>query len=161
MQKRCSLLVAAILAGAMTACSANIEDKVESLFTPYQGDGTPGAAVRVIKDGKPILTRSFGLADIDRQIAVTAATNFRLASVTKQFTAMSIMMLVEEGKLSLDTTLPPVIEGFPDYANDITIRHVLQHRSGLLDYESIMSDDATEQVHDSDVLRMMIEADHA
>ncbi len=159
MRKNLALAAMVVLTSSMTANCADHGNEIEKLFSAYTGDGIPGAAVRVIQDGKTVLTRNFGLSDVAGQVAVTSATNFRLASISKQFVATSIMMLVEEGKLSLDTTLPQLIEGFPPYARDITVRYVLQHRSGLLDYESIMPDDATEQVHDSDVLQMMLDAD--
>jgi CubicO group peptidase (beta-lactamase class C family) len=158
LQKIWTLVVTGILTMTI-ACSPNREEEVERLFSAYDGDGVPGAAVRVIYGGEQLLTREFGFADIDRQIPVTAATNFRLASLTKQFTAMSVLILVEEGRLSLDATLPELIAGFPSYAKNISVGYLLQHRSGLMDYESIMPEDVSEQVHDSDVLQMMMEAD--
>jgi len=146
--------------GMLSACSTDRGDDIDALLTAYQGTSIPGVALRVVKNGEPVLTRSFGAADVDREVPVTAATNFRLASVTKQFTATAILLLVEDGLLELDTSLPELFDDFPAYADDITVRLVLQHRSGLLDYETIMPEDATEQVHDDDVLQMMIEADH-
>ena len=146
--------------GTMIACSTDRVDEIDKLLAAYQGDAVPGAALMIIQDGEPILTRSFGAADVDGNIPVMAATNFRLASVTKQFTAMSILMMIEEGQLSLDSTLPEIFDAFPAYGKDITVRYILQHRSGLLDYETIMPEGVTEQAHDSDVLQMMIDADH-
>lgn len=160
MQRILGVIFTGMLAGGMSACAADPEAEIDTLFAAYQGDGTPGAALRVIRNGEPILTRTFGMADIDAGVAIGPDTNFRLASVTKQFTAMSILMLVEDGALRLDSTLPEIFDDFPAYGKDITVRYLLQHRSGLLDYETIMPEDATEQVHDSDVLRMMKEADH-
>ncbi len=148
------------LIGMLTACSTDHGDDIDVLLAAYQGASVPGAALRIIKNGEPVLTRSFGAAEVDGEVPVTAATNFRLASVTKQFTATAILLLVEDGLLELDTTLPQIFDDFPAYADNITVRLVLQHRSGLLDYESIMPEDVTEQVHDDDVLQMMIDADH-
>lgn len=131
---------------------------VDKLFKIYRGD-VPGAALMIIKDGKPILKKTYGLADVERKTPVETHTNFRLASFTKQFTAMCIMMLKEREKLSLDQTLKDIFPDFPDYGKAITIRNLLNHTSGLLDYESLIPDTATIQVLDKDVLQMMMEQD--
>lgn len=88
------------------------------------------------------------MADLESGTPIDASTNFRLASVTKQFTAMAIMMMIDHELLSLDTKLSEVYPQFPAYADQITIQHLLQHTSGLMDYESLMSDTTTIQVHD-------------
>ena len=85
----------------------------------------PGASVMVIRDGKQILTKSYGMADLVKNISVQPKTNFRLASITKQFTATCIMMLVEQGDLSLDDTLTDLFDDFPEYGGSITLRHLL------------------------------------
>lgn len=131
------------------------EEEIDRLFGDYAGNATPGAAVRVIRDGEVILTRVYGVADIEAGREVTAETNFRLASITKQFTAMSILMLIEQERLTLDTVLLQVFQDFPAYGDDITIEHLLQHRSGLPDYEPLVPEGATEQLRDADVLEMM------
>ena len=139
----------------LLACSSNPEKTVDELFAPYRGDDKPGAAVLVISEGKPLLTRCYGMADIEKGIPVTPATNFRLASVSKQFTAAAIQLLVEEDKLDYDTTLRQIFPDFPDYAKSITIRNILQHTSGLIAYEDLIPDSATVPVKDRDVLEMM------
>jgi len=121
----------------------------------YSGDDTPGAALIVIKNGAPILVKAYGMADIENQTPVTPATNFRLASVTKQFTAMCVLMLMEQGKLSETQTLKNIFPDFPEYGKNITIHNLIHHTSGLIDYESLIPDSATEQVLDRDVLKMM------
>ena len=126
-----------------------------TLFTAYQGENQPGAAVLVIQDGKIAYQGLFGMADLEAGQPITAATNFRLASVTKQFTAMSIMLLVEHELVSLDTPLSEIFPEFGPFADHITIQNLLQHTSGLMDYESLMSPAATEQVHDKDVLALL------
>lgn len=143
----------------VTSCAMSSEEKVDRLFRDYAGDSTPGAAVRVIRDGEVILTRTYGMANIESGQPVTAATNFRLASITKQFTATSIMMLIERNRLTLDTVLLQIFQDFPAYGDDITIEYLLQHRSGLLDYEPLVPDDATEQVRDADVLEILKQQD--
>lgn len=139
----------------MSSCATPPEQQVDRLFQGYQGDTTPGAAVRVIRDGKVLLSRHYGMANIEARQSVTASSNFRLASISKQFTAISILMLIEQQRLTLDTVLVQVFPDFPAYGGDISIEQLLQHRSGLLDYEPLVPGDAAEQVHDVDVLEMM------
>ncbi len=118
-----------------------------------------GAAVLVIDHGEVIFQQTYGLADAESQTPVTPQTNFRIASITKQFTATAIMLLVDDGKLSLDDTLDTFFPGFPDYGQRITVRQVLNHRSGLPDYEDLIPDTTTLQVHDLDVLKMILDTD--
>jgi len=130
----------------------DIETAVDELFLDYAGDGMPGASVMVIRDGQPILTKSYGMANVEAGLPVESSTNFRLASITKQFTATSILMLVDAGKLSLDDSIRQHFPGFPEFADGITIRHMLQHTSGIEDYEPIYGDQFPEQVSDAGVV---------
>ncbi len=143
----------------LPGCATDPAQRVDQLFEDYDGNTLPGAAVMVIRNGKPVMTKTYGMADLEKQHRVTPKTNFRLASVTKQFTAMCIMMLQEQGKLDYNTLLTDIFPGFPDYGRRITIRHLLQHTSGLIAYENVMSDTATTQVLDRDVLQMMMQQD--
>ena len=135
------------------------EEKADVLFAPYNGAQKPGAAVMIIYNGQPLLVKTYGMAYIEKNLPVTPQTNFRLASVTKQFTAMCIMMLVERGKLDYDMRLTDIFPDFPLYGSKITIRHILQHTSGLIAYEDLIADTATVQVLDADVLQLMKEQD--
>jgi CubicO group peptidase (beta-lactamase class C family) len=146
-----------LLVCSLVACGSNKEARVDEMFAAYDQQGMPGAAVLVVQDGKPALIRTYGLADIDEGLAVRPETNFRLASLTKQFTATCIMMLVERGELELDATLPEVFDDFPDYGSAITVRNLLQHTSGLIDYEDLIPEDFAGQVSDQDALRSMYE----
>lgn len=137
-----------------SGCRMDPIEKANQLFANYSGT-QPGAAVLVVKNGAPIFKKAYGLANLEENIPVEAQTNFRLASVTKQFTAMCIMLLVERGQLRYETSLQEVFPEFPDYGRAITIRHLLQHTSGLIDYEDLIPDTATVQVLDMDVLAMM------
>ena len=128
--------------------------KVDALMRDYDGDG-PGASLLVIRNGETIVRRAYGLADVDNNIPATPATNYRLASVTKQFTATAIRRLEEEGKLSLDDRVRRWLPSLPASADAITIRQLLTHTSGLIDYEDVMAPDATEQVKDIDVLHLL------
>ena len=143
----------------ITGCSMSKEDKMDELFSDYNTPDRPGAAVMVIKDGDVIFKKGYGLANIEKNLPVAGTTNFRLASVTKQFTALSILMLIERGKLKLETSLKDIFPDFPEYGNRITIKNLLQHTSGLIDYEDLIPDSATVQVKDKDVLELIIKID--
>lgn len=127
--------------------------RVDAVMQPYDGAG-PGAAVLVLRDGVPLVRRGYGLADVERTIAADPATNFRLASVTKQFTAAAILLLVEDGKLGLRDPVRTWLPSLPESADAMTIHQLLSHTSGLIDYEDLMSADSA-QVHDADVLRIL------
>jgi CubicO group peptidase (beta-lactamase class C family) len=147
-----------ILLIILFACNYNLESKIDTLFKDYNGK-VPGASLLIIKNGEKILEKSYGLADIENNIKVTPKTNFRLASVTKQFTAMCILLLIEKGDLTLQTSLTDIFKDFPEYGKAITIKHLLQHTSGLIDYENLIPDTATIQVLDKDVFDMMKQQD--
>jgi CubicO group peptidase (beta-lactamase class C family) len=142
----------------MVRCQKTPETAVDALFRDYRGE-VPGAAVMVIHRGQPILTKTYGLADVESRIPVTPHTNFRLASVTKAFTATAVLMLIADEYLTLDATLVDIFPNFPDYGRDITVRHLLNHTSGLLAYESLLPDTLSRQVRDRDVLALMMHQD--
>lgn len=134
--------------------------QIDALFRAYAAPGVPGASVLVIKDGAVLYKKAYGLANLEDRTPSTTRTNYRLASVTKQFTAMAIMMLAERKKLSLDDRLADFFPGYPAYGNQITVRHLLNHTSGLVDYEDLIPQGPTEQLKDQDVLRLVKEQDH-
>ena len=98
----------------------------------------PGAAILVIKGGRVVFARGYGVTDLRSLHPIDTHTNFRLASVSKQFTAMAIMLLVHDGKLHYDDHLTDIFPDFPEYGRAITIRNLLNHTSGLADYEDLM-----------------------
>lgn len=126
--------------------------EIDALMRDYAGD-VPGAAVLVVRDGKAVARKTYGLADVDARVPVTPATNFRLASVSKQFTAAAILLLEHDGRLHLDDPVQRWLPALPQ--KDITLRQMLTHTSGLLDYEDLMDPADTRQVHDSDVLQLL------
>lgn len=130
-----------------------VEQKINALMQAYQGD-VPGASVLVLRDGKAVVRKSYGLADLEEQHAATPATNYRLASVTKQFTAAATLLLIEEGRLGLDDRLRQWLPSLPMSNDAITIRHLLTHTSGLIDYEEVMPANQVTQLRDRDVLRL-------
>jgi len=139
----------------LAQASDSREASVDALFAKYNRADVPGAAVTVIRSGKVLYRRGYGLADMEGHVAVTPATNFRLASVTKQFTAMAIMMLAERGKLSFDSPLTRFFPDYPAYGKQITVRNLLNHTSGLKAYEELMPAGQTAQVKDRDVLALL------
>jgi len=151
--------VAAISMLAFVACTTSMTDqrvdqRVDLLVAAYDG-GVPGAGVLVLRDGRPVHRAGYGLADLEERTPATPRTNFRLASVSKQFTAAAIEILAERGALSYDDPITRFLPSLPPYAQTITIRQVLTHTSGLLDYEELIPATATEQVNDADVLQML------
>ena len=137
----------ALLALLLTGCATRGGDAIDALMRPYAGD-VPGASVLVVRDGEVVVRRSYGLADVENRVAATPSTNYRLASVTKQFTAAAILLLAEDGKLTLDDR---VQRWLPSLPVDVTIRQLLTHTSGVVDYEDFV----TTRVLDADVLRLL------
>ena len=99
------------------------------------------------------------MADLERGTPVTSRTNFRLASVSKQFTATAIALLVERGDLRYDSPLTDIFPDFPEYGGDVTVELLLTHTAGLVGYTDLMPQAMVAQLSDRDVLRMMHEAD--
>jgi CubicO group peptidase (beta-lactamase class C family) len=96
----------------------------------------PGMAVAVVKDGKPVKVKGYGLADVGRNVPVTSETVFQLASVTKQFTAAAVMLLVEDGKVSLEDPVSRHVDDLPEAWRNVTVRQLLNHTSGIPSYTS-------------------------
>jgi CubicO group peptidase (beta-lactamase class C family) len=120
----------------------------------YQG-AVPGASVVVLQAGVPVFRRAYGLSNVESGIAATYETNYRLASVTKQFTAAAILLLAEDGRLSIDDPVRRWLPTLPDAAAAVTIRHCLTHSSGLMDYEYLIPEGTQTQLCDADVLRLL------
>jgi CubicO group peptidase (beta-lactamase class C family) len=144
---------AGIHARGRSDCVA-MKPEVDALMRNYAGD-VPGAAVLVLRDGQPVVRSSYGLADLETGTPATPETNYRLASVTKQFTAASILLLAEDGRLTLDDRGHKWLPSLPKAAETVTIRHLLTHTSGLIDYEDVVPETFVAQLHDADVLRLL------
>ncbi len=110
---------------------------IDGIFAEWDKPDVPGCALGIIKDGEMIYSRGFGLANLEHDIPNSPGSVFRIASTSKQFTAASIILLSLEGKLSLDDDLKGFFPDFPDYATAITVRHLLNHTSGIRDYLQI------------------------
>jgi CubicO group peptidase (beta-lactamase class C family) len=139
---------------ALAGCAQAERDtgaRIDALMRPYAG-AVPGAPVLVLRDGAAVFRRAYGLADLEQHVAATPATNYRLASMTKQFTAAAVLALADDGRLSLDDPVRKWLPSLPHAADAVTIRQLLTHTSGLLDYEDLTPPGTTQQVHDADVL---------
>ena len=132
--------------------SPDLAKQVEAALPP-----APGACVLAVDGGEVVFMQGFGLADVENNVPCTPQTNFRMASVSKQFTATAIMLLVDRGKLSLDDTLDKFFPGFPDYGKKITVKQLLTHTSGLPDYENLIPKGTTLQLNDVDVLQILLD----
>src|SRR6185369_795147 len=111
--------------------SKSVAQKVDELFAGMNNDASPGAAVVVIKDGKIICENGYGMADLASGVKISPSTIFHVGSVSKQFTAMAVQLLVQDGKLSLDDDVRKFLPELYDFGQTITIRHLLNHTSGL------------------------------
>ena len=107
---------------------------IDALFANWDEPGSPGCAVAISRDGETVYSRGYGYANLDLNVAVTPSTVFDIASVTKQFVASSVSMLVQEGKLAFDDDVRKYLPELPVYEQPITLRHMLYHTSGLRDY---------------------------
>src|SRR5690606_39139381 len=150
------LLPLLMLAGAPAPDTAM--ERLEALMRDYRGQ-VPGASVLVLRDGQPLVRRGWGLADLEAGIPAGPHTNYRLASVTKQFTAAAVLLLAEDGRLSLDDPVRRWLPSLPPAADAVTLRHLLAHTSGLIDYEDLMGDDWQGQIRDAGVLELLEKQD--
>ena len=165
MRRASPILAAGLLALAAAASARDSHEAVtEALIEQHVRPDEPGVAVLVRKDGKTVFAHGYGVRDLRSRDRIGPDTSFRLASVTKQFTATAVMLLVREGKLRYEDKLTDVFPAFPAYGRALTIRHLLTHTSGLPDYETLM--DAAEkgrapiwtaerQIHDDEVLALL------
>lgn len=156
------LLLFGALAWASPHSAMPSAREIDRIFSSVTQPNAPGLAVVVRKDGRTVFERGYGLRDLRTGTKIDPATNFRLASCTKQFTAMAIMLLVHDRKLSYDTRITDVFPEFPAYGKSITIRNLLNHTSGLLDYEDLMEQppantppDQQTQISDAQVLALL------
>lgn len=139
------------------ASAQSIEKFVDSLFTKFNENS--GAAAGVFYNGQIIFSKGYGFADIEKRIPITDSTNFRLASVTKQFTATSIMILALQEKLNFDDKIIKYFPCLNRYANEVTIKNLLTHTSGLPDYEDFEESITDRQLNDLDVLEILCKQD--
>jgi CubicO group peptidase (beta-lactamase class C family) len=167
MTNRFGVLAPAFLAAAgfaLSGAAPPLASRIDGIFASCTDPKSPGLAVLVRHRGRTIFERGYGVRDLRAPASIDARTNFRLASFTKQFTAMATMLLVHDGKLRYDTRLTDIFPDFPAYGRAITIRHLLTHTSGLPAYEDLMDAaekaggprwSATHQIQDAEVLQLL------
>lgn len=138
-----------------TPAPAGLEAAVDGFAqTVLDERQAPGLSIGIARAGAPLLIRGYGLANLEHAVPVTADTVFRIGSVTKQFTAAAILLLVEDGLLSLDDTLDQFFPDFPR-SGEVTIRQLLQHTSGIHNYTSLEGFMGTTAPLDHDADRMV------
>jgi CubicO group peptidase (beta-lactamase class C family) len=128
------ILLASPMALAAQAPSAV---KIGQVFTEWSSTKSPGCALAVVKDGRIVFEHGYGMANLELGVPITPQSVFDIGSVSKQFTAMSILLLMQDGRLSLDDDIRKYLPEMPDYGAKITIRHMLHHTSGLRDYDDL------------------------
>src|SRR6476469_2314623 len=148
MSRRNFLFAFAVIAFISTTSWAQIPDKqkvvagaeraFEKVTKAYVAPG-PGCAAAVSLNGETVFEKAFGFADLEHNVPNTAQTIFESGSVAKQFTAASLVLLQQEGKLSIDDPVRKYIPELPDYGTPLTIRHMLNHTAGLRDWGSVMA----------------------
>lgn len=131
------LLLTSGLANAQSH-TPDVTKQVDKVFEKWDKPDSPGCALGVYKDGKIIYKHGYGMADLNDDVPITPATVFHVASMSKQFTAASIVLLAQQGKLSLDDDVRKYIPELPDFGQRITIRHLVHHTSGLRDQWNLL-----------------------
>ncbi len=132
--------------------------KVDAFLSQWDKNDMPGCAVGAVRDGRLVYKRAFGMANLDYDVPNTTSTLFNLASVSKPFTAASIALLAQQGKLSLDDDIRKYVPEIPKYDQTVTIRHLIHHTSGIREYQALVlfgglgTDDA---YNDKDILNML------
>ena len=112
----------------------SVTARVDKLFAQWDKPDSPGCALGIVKDGRLIYKRGYGMANLDHNIPITSKTVMDIGSMDKQFTAMSILLLSKRGTLSLDDEIHKYLPELPQYQSPITIRHLIHHTSGIRDY---------------------------
>jgi CubicO group peptidase (beta-lactamase class C family) len=132
-------LVAAAFALFLISTSLHAQTpEIDAIFADFAKPGSPGCALSVIRGGKTLFARGYGLASLEHGVPITPETVFDIGSTSKQFTAASILLLAQDGKLTLDDPVRKHIPEFPDDGTSVTLNHLLHHTSGVRDYINLM-----------------------
>ena len=133
------LVLAARPLGAIPSLGDAEARGVDKVFAAFDRPASPGCAVGVVRDGSLAYARGYGQASVELQVPITPRTVFDIGSVSKQVTATSILLLAEDGRLTLDDDIQKYLSEVPAYDRPITIRHLLTHTSGLRDYTNLLA----------------------
>jgi len=115
------------------------KELIDNIFAEWNKSDVPGAALGIVKNGKLIYTNGYGSGDLEHDLKLTSSSVFYIGSVSKQFVTFSVLLLEEQGKLSLDDKIQKYLPDFPEYETPLTIRHFIHHTSGVRDYLTLMS----------------------
>jgi CubicO group peptidase (beta-lactamase class C family) len=130
-----SVIAPTVFGQAQSTVTANLAEsitaRVDSLFAPWNRSDSPGCSLAISQNGAQVYERGYGMANLELGIAITPASVFNVGSISKTFTAMSILLLAQRGQLSLDDEVRKYITELPDYGSRLTLRHLLTHTSGL------------------------------
>jgi CubicO group peptidase (beta-lactamase class C family) len=155
------VLVACLaISNTATADSQKQAAAIDRLFSPWKRADTPGCSLAVMRNGRIVFERGYGMADLAHDVKVTGATVFYVGSISKQFTAAALLMLVRDGKISLDDPIRKYVPELPNFGVPITLRQLLHHTSGLRDWQGLLFFDGwrlfeTDLVKVDDVLHLM------
>ncbi|HEX5554656.1 MAG TPA: serine hydrolase domain-containing protein [Chitinophagaceae bacterium] len=133
----------------------SLASRMNALMESFYRPDAPGAALLVLKEGKEVLTNGYGLADMETREKISRRTNFRMASVSKQFTAMGTLLLAAKQALLLADPIGKYIDPLPPACRDITIEQLLTHTSGVRDYETLIPSSRSTPLLDEDVLNLL------
>lgn len=136
--RRSSAFFLVLSALAVAVHAQTPEQRVDSIFAQFDAT-SPGCAVIAISGGRTVFSRGYGQANLEHGVPITPRSIFHVASISKQFTAMSIVLLAQDGRLSLDDDVRRHVPEVPDFGTRITIRHLLNHTSGLRDQWELLS----------------------
>jgi len=136
-QATLALLFAPLLAQSQALSPGNVA-QVDKVFAQWNKPESPGCALGVYQDGQVIYKHGYGMANLNDDVPITPATVFHVASMSKQFTAASILLLAQQGKLSLDDDIHKYIPELPDFHETITLRHLMHHTSGMRDQWALL-----------------------
>lgn len=131
-------LVLILLALSSPAAAGQKSEKVDAIFAPWNKPDSPGCALAVIHNGRTIYEKGYGQANLEHNIPITPHSVFYIGSVSKQFTAMCIALLIDQGKLSLEDDIHQYIPELQDFSQPVKIRHLIFHTSGLRDYLTLL-----------------------
>jgi CubicO group peptidase (beta-lactamase class C family) len=126
-----------VSASASYAAPDATSDKVDRIFAEWNTTSSPGCALAVVKDGRMVYEHGYGMANLELSVAITPQSVFDIGSVSKQITAMAVVLLAQDRKLSLDDDIRKYLPEIPDYGSKITIRNLLHHTSGLRNYDDL------------------------
>jgi CubicO group peptidase (beta-lactamase class C family) len=138
-----AVMVLVAQAGAQTGAQATPADSasrwVDSIFAPFDSHQSPGCAVAVTRNDAVAFAKGYGMADLEHETPITPDTRFYIASISKQFTAMSVVLLAQDHRLSLDDPIQKWVPEVPSFGTTITLNNLLHHTSGLRDYFTLLA----------------------